>query len=71
MVSIGCGPEGYPDTDEAENTGLHPKILAMSVRNMLKIYDEKMSGTVFGTVLLIVALETTDAGSLVVGKMVI
>ena len=42
MVSIGCGPEGYPGMDEAENIGLRPRILAMGVRNMLRIHDESM-----------------------------
>jgi L-arabonate dehydrase len=66
MVLKNCGPRGYPGMAEVGNMGLPPKILAMGVKDMVRISDARMSGTAYGTVVLHVAPEAKAGGPLAV-----
>ena len=64
MVLKGCGPKGYPGMPEVGNLGLPPKLLAEGVTDMVRVSDARMSGTAYGTVILHVAPEAADGGTL-------
>ena len=66
MVLKNCGPRGYPGMAEVGNMGLPPKILAMGVKDMVRISDARMSGTAYGTVVLHVAPEARAGGPLAI-----
>ncbi len=62
LVLKNCGPKGYPGMTEVGNMGLPPKSLARGVSDMVDIYDARMSGTAYGTVVLHVAPESAAGG---------
>jgi len=64
MVLRGCGPKGYPGMPEVGNFALPTKLLALGVRDMVRISDARMSGTAYGTAVLHVAPESADGGTL-------
>jgi len=64
MVLRGCGPKGYPGMPEVSNMPLPKKLLALGVRDMVRICDGRMSGTAYGTVVLHVTPEAADGGPL-------
>lgn len=64
MVLKNCGPKGYPGMAEVGNMGLPPKILRKGITDMVRISDARMSGTAYGTVVLHVAPEAAEGGSL-------
>ncbi len=64
MVLKYCGPKGYPGMAEVGNMGLPTKVLKKGVTDMIRISDARMSGTAFGTVILHVAPEAADGGTL-------
>ncbi len=64
LVLKGCGPVGAPGMPERGNLPLPRKILALGVRDMVRISDGRMSGTAFGTVVLHVAPESAVGGPL-------
>lgn len=64
MVMQGGGPIGAPGMPEIGNLPIPRKLLAMGVRDMVRISDARMSGTSFGTVVLHVAPESAVGGPL-------
>ena len=64
LVLRGCGPKGYPGMPEVGNLPLPAKLLAVGVRDMVRISDARMSGTAYGTVVLHVAPEAAAGGPL-------
>jgi dihydroxy-acid dehydratase len=64
LVLRGCGPRGYPGMPEVANTPLPAKLLAIGVRDMVRICDGRMSGTAYGTVVLHVSPEAATGGPL-------
>ena len=64
LVMKNCGPKGYPGMAEVGNMGLPPKLLRQGIKDMVRISDARMSGTAYGTVVLHVAPEAADGGSL-------
>jgi dihydroxy-acid dehydratase len=64
MVLRGCGPKGYPGMPEVANLPLPKKLLALGVRDMVRICDGRMSGTAYGTVVLHVSPEAAAGGPL-------
>jgi len=58
------GPKGYPGMPEVGNLPLPAKILAQGISDMVRISDARMSGTAYGTVVLHVAPEAADGGTL-------
>ena len=64
LVLKGCGPKGYPGMPEVGNMALPAKLLALGVRDMVRVSDARMSGTAFGTVVLHTAPESTAGGPL-------
>ena len=64
MVLKYCGPKGYPGMAEVGNMGLPPKVLKKGITDMIRISDARMSGTAYGTVILHVAPEAADGGTL-------
>jgi dihydroxy-acid dehydratase len=64
LVLRGCGPKGYPGMPEVSNMPLPTKLLALGVRDMVRICDGRMSGTAYGTVVLHVAPEAAAGGPL-------
>ena len=64
LVLRGCGPKGYPGMPEVANLPLPAKLLALGVRDMVRICDGRMSGTAYGTVVLHVAPEAAAGGPL-------
>jgi dihydroxy-acid dehydratase len=64
LVLRGCGPKGYPGMPEVSNMPLPKKLLALGVRDMVRICDGRMSGTAYGTVVLHVAPEAAAGGPL-------
>ncbi len=66
LVMKNAGPKGYPGMAEVGNMGLPPKILAKGITDMVRIYDARMSGTAYGTVVLHVAPEAMAGGPLAV-----
>jgi len=49
---------------EVGNMGLPPKLLAMGIKDMVRISDARMSGTAYGTVILHVCPEAAAGGTL-------
>ena len=66
LVLKNVGPKGYPGMPEVGNMGLPPKLLEKGVRDMVRISDGRMSGTGFGTVVLHVAPEAAEGGTLAI-----
>jgi dihydroxy-acid dehydratase len=64
LVLRGCGPRGYPGMPEVSNMPLPAKLLALGVRDMVRICDGRMSGTAYGTVVLHVTPEAAAGGPL-------
>lgn len=64
LVLKNVGPKGYPGMPEVGNMGLPPKLLDKGVKDMVRISDGRMSGTGFGSVVLHVAPEAADGGTL-------
>ncbi|GAA4605044.1 dihydroxy-acid dehydratase [Actinoplanes octamycinicus] len=64
LVLRGCGPKGYPGMPEVANMPLPAKLLALGVRDMVRICDGRMSGTAYGTVVLHVSPEAAAGGPL-------
>ena len=64
LVLRGCGPRGYPGMPEVGNMPIPEKLLAIGVRDMVRISDARMSGTAYGTVVLHVAPESAAGGPL-------
>ncbi|HEX4765693.1 MAG TPA: IlvD/Edd family dehydratase [Lichenihabitans sp.] len=64
MVLRNCGPKGYPGMAEVGNMALPRKLLALGVRDMVRLSDARMSGTAYGTVVLHVAPEAAAGGPL-------
>jgi dihydroxy-acid dehydratase len=64
LVLRGCGPRGYPGMPEVSNMPLPQKLLAMGVRDMVRVCDGRMSGTAYGTVVLHVSPEAAAGGPL-------
>jgi dihydroxy-acid dehydratase len=64
LVLRGCGPKGYPGMPEVGNMPLPAKLLALGVRDMVRISDARMSGTAYGTVVLHAAPESAAGGPL-------
>ncbi|WP_306208177.1 dihydroxy-acid dehydratase [Actinoplanes sp. RD1] len=64
LILRGCGPRGYPGMPEVANLPLPAKLLALGVRDMVRICDGRMSGTAYGTVVLHVAPEAAAGGPL-------
>ena len=60
------GPKGYPGMPEVGNMGIPKKLLDKGVTDMLRIYDGRMSGTGFGTVILHVSPEAAAGGNFAV-----
>ena len=58
------GPKGYPGMPEVGNLPLPARILAQGISDMVRISDARMSGTAYGTVILHVAPEAADGGTL-------
>jgi dihydroxy-acid dehydratase len=66
MVLKNCGPRGYPGMAEVGNMPLPPKLLKKGVTDMVRISDDRMSGTAYGTVVLHIAPEAAAGGVLAV-----
>ena len=64
LVLRGCGPQGYPGMPEVGNLPIPAKLLRAGVTDMVRISDERMSGTAFGTVVLHVSPESAVGGPL-------
>jgi dihydroxyacid dehydratase/phosphogluconate dehydratase len=64
LVLRGCGPKGYPGMPEVSNMPLPAKLLALGIRDMVRVCDGRMSGTAYGTVVLHVAPEAAAGGPL-------
>ena len=64
MVLQNCGPKGYPGMAEVGAMGLPPKLLALGIKDMVRISDARMSGTAYGTVVLHVCPEAAAGGTL-------
>jgi len=64
LVLKGCGPTGYPGMPEVGNMSLPKKLLALGVRDMVRLTDARMSGTAFGTIVLHVSPESAVGGPL-------
>ncbi|MFI5896344.1 dihydroxy-acid dehydratase [Actinoplanes sp. NPDC051513] len=64
LVLRGCGPRGYPGMPEVSNMPLPAKLLALGIRDMVRVCDGRMSGTAYGTVVLHVAPEAAAGGPL-------
>jgi dihydroxy-acid dehydratase len=64
LVLQNAGPVGAPGMPEAGNLPLPRKILALGVRDMVRISDCRMSGTASGTIVLHVAPEAAVGGPL-------
>ncbi len=64
LVLRGCGPRGYPGMPEVANMPIPKKLLALGIRDMVRICDGRMSGTAYGTVVLHVSPEAAAGGPL-------
>src|SRR3546814_20658459 len=64
LVLHNCGPKGYPGMAEVANIPIPRKLLAPRVRDIVRISDERLSGTASGTEVMHVAPEGTDGGPL-------
>ena len=68
LVLKGCGPKGYPGMPEVGNMPIPAKLVKHGVRDMVRVFDARMSGTAFGTVVLHVAPEAQAGGPLALVK---
>ena len=66
IVLKGVGPRGYPGMPEVGNVDLPEKLILRGVKDMVRISDDRMSGTAYGTVILHVSPESTIGGTLAV-----
>ncbi len=64
LVLQNAGPVGGPGMPEAGSLPIPKKLLAMGVRDIVRISDARMSGTAGGTVILHVAPEAAAGGPL-------
>jgi dihydroxy-acid dehydratase len=64
LVLAGCGPIGVPGMPEWGMIPIPAKLIALGVRDMVRVTDARMSGTSFGTVLLHAAPEAAAGGPL-------
>lgn len=64
LVLKNCGPKGYPGLPEVGDMPVPKKLLEKGVRDIIRISDARMSGTAFGTVVLHIAPESADGGTL-------
>jgi dihydroxy-acid dehydratase len=64
LVLQQAGPVGAPGMPEAGSLPIPRKILALGVRDMVRLSDARMSGTASGTVVLHVAPESAVGGPL-------
>ena len=64
LVMRNSGPIGGPGMPEWGFLPLPKKILAMGVRDMVRLSDARMSGTAFGTVIVHVTPESASGGPL-------
>jgi L-arabonate dehydrase len=64
LVLKNSGPVGYPGMAEVGNMGLPPAILKQGITDMVRISDARMSGTAYGTVVLLVCPEAAVGGTL-------
>ena len=64
LVMRNSGPIGGPGMPEWGFLPLPKKILAMGIRDMVRLSDARMSGTAFGTVIVHVAPESASGGPL-------
>lgn len=64
MVLQNCGPKGYPGMAEVGAMSMPPKLLALGIKDMVRISDARMSGTAYGTVVLHVSPEAAAGGPL-------
>lgn len=68
LVLKGCGPKGYPGMPEVGNMPIPRVLVEQGVRDMVRVSDARMSGTAFGTVVLHVAPEAQEGGTLALVK---
>lgn len=66
IVSRYRGPVGAPGMPEGGNMGLPTHLLRQGVRDMVRVVDQRMSGTSYGTVVLHVAPEAAVGGPLAI-----
>jgi dihydroxy-acid dehydratase len=66
MVLKNCGPKGYPGMAEVGNMCLPPKVLRKGITDMVRISDDRMSGTAYGTVVLHTSPEAAAGGPLAI-----
>ena len=64
LVMKNSGPVGAPGMPEWGFMPIPKKILAMGVRDMVRLSDARMSGTAFGTVVVHVTPESSGGGPL-------
>jgi dihydroxy-acid dehydratase len=64
LVLRNAGPVGGPGMPEAGMIPIPPKLLAVGVRDMVRVSDARMSGTAYGTVVLHIAPEAAVGGPL-------
>ncbi|WP_367038846.1 IlvD/Edd family dehydratase [Streptomyces sp. Je 1-332] len=64
MVLKNCGPKGFPGMPELGMMPIPAKLLAVGVKDMVRISDARMSGTAFGAVVLHVSPEAAAGGAL-------
>ena len=64
LVMRNSGPIGGPGMPEWGFLPLPKKILAMGIRDMVRLSDARMSGTAFGTVIVHVTPESASGGPL-------
>ena len=64
LVLQNAGPKGAPGMPEAGYIPIPKKLLAVGVKDMVRISDARMSGTAFGTIVLHIAPESAIGGPL-------
>ncbi|MEV0186155.1 dihydroxy-acid dehydratase [Streptomyces sp. NPDC050625] len=64
VESIRSGQRGYLGMPEIGNLPIPAKLLRRGVRDMVRISDARMSGTAFGTVVVLLAPEAAAGGPL-------
>jgi dihydroxy-acid dehydratase len=64
LVLQNAGPKGAPGMPEAGGLPIPKKLLALGIRDMVRISDSRMSGTGYGAVVLHVAPEAAVGGPL-------
>ena len=68
IVGRNKGPVGAPGMPEGGNIELPKHILQQGVRDMVRVVDNRMSGTCFGTIVLHVSPEAAIGGPLAIVK---